>query len=218
MFSHAADNFITNPSFEETHGCFMDTDDISVNDLCDNDNCYQPLSWSKVGCLVTIKSDVDTAHDGRSFIYLKGTIQQNIQQLSSGNLYKLSFVTSHPHINTAVISNIEGSVKFGHKEYVFHIFTKENQSEIVWHLHTFYFTPNTNSSDLIISNLNRNIGFLVDNVKVQAVEVHPNSASETPVQVHTVGLHRWSSIHASWNFVDFGSPITEYLWAIGVYR
>ncbi|XP_076075248.1 uncharacterized protein LOC143046131 isoform X2 [Mytilus galloprovincialis] len=215
MFSHAADNFITNPSFEETHGCFMDTDDISVNNLCDNDNCYQPLSWSKVGCLVTIKSDVDTAHDGRSFIYLKGTMQQNIQQLSSGNLYKLSFVTSHPHINTAVISNIEGSVKFGHKEYVFHIFTKENQSEIVWHLHTFYFTPNTNSSDLIISNLNRNIGFLVDNVKVQAVEVHPNSACETPVQVHTVGLHRWSSIHASWNFVDFGSPITEYLWAIG---
>ncbi|CAC5375030.1 unnamed protein product [Mytilus coruscus] len=215
LFSHVADNFITNPSFEETNGCFKDINDISVYNLCDNDNCYQPLSWSKVGCLAAIKSDVDTAFDGRSFIYLKGSIQQNVQQISSGILYKLSFVTSHPPITRAVISNIEGSVQFGHKEYVFHIFTKENQSDMVWHLHTFYFRPNANSSEVIISNLDRNIGFLVDNVKIQAVEVQSNSASETPVQVHTVGLHRWSSIHASRNFVDFESPISEYIWAFG---
>jgi hypothetical protein len=29
-------------------------------------------------------------------------------------------------------------------------------------------------------------------------------------------LHDWSSVHASWNFIDPESPIIDYTWAIGI--
>ncbi|CAG2197001.1 unnamed protein product [Mytilus edulis] len=85
-FIHADANLVVNPSFEESKGCFMEIMDISDYHLCDVDNCYNPSLWNGDGCVATIKSDIDTAYDGRSFIFLKGVLQQNIQKLSPGNL------------------------------------------------------------------------------------------------------------------------------------
>jgi hypothetical protein len=31
-----------------------------------------------------------------------------------------------------------------------------------------------------------------------------------------VTIHDWSSVHASWNFIDPESPIIDYTWAIGI--
>ncbi|CAC5375361.1 unnamed protein product [Mytilus coruscus] len=214
-FLHEEDNHVINPSFEETNGCFIEIIDIFDYNLDDNDNCYKPSSWIGDGCIATIKSDVDTAYDGRSFIFLKGVLQQNIQQLSPGNLYRVTFVTSHLPISGAVVSNIEGSVMFSDKEHVFQIFPKENKSGIIWHLHTFYFKPDTEDSDIRITNRDKNLGFLIDGIKIQKIDIQPTSKIDRIVHVHTVGLHRWSSIHASWNFEDAESPISEYMWAIG---
>lgn len=214
-FIHADANLVVNPSFEESKGCFMEIMDISDYHICDVDNCYNPSLWNGDGCVATIKSDVDTAYDGRSFIFLKGVLQQNIQQLSPGNLYRVTFVTSHLPISGAVVSNIEGSVMFNDKEHVFHIFPKENKSDISWHLHTFYFKPKTDDGDIKITNRDKNLGFLIDCIKIQKADIQPSSEIESTVHVHTVGLHRWSSIHASWNFEDSESPISEYIWAIG---
>ncbi|CAG2198380.1 unnamed protein product [Mytilus edulis] len=215
VFSHSLENLLVNPSFEETNGCSMNIEDVSGYNLCDSNNCYQPLSWIKDNCATTIKSDLNVAFDERSFLYLKGSIQQNIQKLVFDVLYRVSFVTSHTPINGAVISNIEGSLEFCNQEHAFQIFTKDNESDITWHLHTFYFRANSETSELKFSNLNRNVGFILDDVKIQKVEELSNSDDKKAVHIHTVGLHRWTSIHASWNFVDLESPITEYLWAIG---
>jgi hypothetical protein len=79
----------------------------------------------------------------------------------------------------------------------------------------FYFRPTSDNCNITISNLNRNNGFLLDDIKVQVIETSPENEGGLAVHVNTVILHQWSSIHASWNFVDAESPITEYLWAIG---
>jgi hypothetical protein len=31
-----------------------------------------------------------------------------------------------------------------------------------------------------------------------------------------VTIHDWSSVHASWNFIDPENPIIDYTWAIGI--
>jgi hypothetical protein len=214
-YRHNDNNLVMNPSFEETKGCLLDITNISTYNLCTNDDCYQPIKWSKVGCITTISSDIDTAYHGRSFIFLSGSIQQSIQDLTPGDLYRVSFVTSHPPISTAVISNLEGSVKFDNKEHLFHIYTKDKPNEIVWHLHMFYFRPMSDNCNITISNLNRNNGFLLDDIKVQVIETSPENEGGLAVHVNTVILYQWSSVHASWNFADAESPITEYLWAIG---
>jgi hypothetical protein len=213
-YRHNDNNLVMNPSFEETKGCLLDITNISAYNLCTNDDCYQPITWSNDGCITTISSDIDTAYHGRSFIFLSGSVQQSIQDLTPGDLYRVSVVTSHPPISTAVISNLEGSVKFDNKEHLFHIYTKDKPNEIVWHLHMFYFRPTSDNCNITISNLNRNIGFLIDDIKVQSVEKSQENEG-LAVHVNTVILYQWSSVHASWNFADAESPITKYIWAIG---
>jgi hypothetical protein len=95
--------------------------------------------------------------------------------ITPGDLYRVSVVTSHPPISTAVISNLEGSVKFDNKEHLFHIYTKDKPNEIVWHLHMFYFRPTSDNCNITISNLNRNNGFLLDDIKVQVIETSPEN-------------------------------------------
>jgi hypothetical protein len=79
----------------------------------------------------------------------------------------------------------------------------------------FYFRPTSDNCNITISNLNRNNGFLLDGIKVQVIETSPENEGGLAVHVNTVILYQWSSVHASWNFADAESPITEYLWAIG---
>ncbi len=43
----------------------------------------------------------------------------------------------------------------------------------------------------------------------------PADSSAPLVDVGTQFVHDWSSIHASWHFIDQESPIVNYQWAIG---
>ena len=215
-FVHKDHNYVNNPSFEDTHGCFMNITEISSTNICGFDNCYHPVSWSVEGCAIIIRSDVNAAYEGRSFIFLKGVIQQNVTQLNIGSIYRLSFVTAHLPIQEAMISNVEGSVSFGQQEHVFQMYTKSNQSDIVWHRHVFYTKLEHAISLIKFSSLDNHVGFLVDDIRIE--EVEGKTGNDTAIQVHTVELHRWSSIHASWHFVDPESSIKEYLWAVGKLR
>jgi hypothetical protein len=58
---------------------------------------------------------------------------------------------------------------------LFHIYTKDKPNEIVWHLHMFYFRPTSDNCNITISNLNRNNGFLIDDIKVQVIETSPEN-------------------------------------------
>ena len=44
---------------------------------------------------------------------------------------------------------------------------------------------------------------------------NPWSELSTPIHVHTVLIHDWTSVHGAWDFVDTESPIIDYTWAIG---
>jgi hypothetical protein len=56
-------------------------------------------------------------------------------------------------------------------------------------------------------------GILFDDIKVQQAILHDhddNEAQGKHIHAHVVALHQWSSIHASWSFVDPESPIIDY--------
>jgi hypothetical protein len=68
-----------NPSFEETKGCLLDITNISTYNLCTNDDCYQPIKWSKDGCITTISSDVDMADsllDYCHYVYKRWVLEE----------------------------------------------------------------------------------------------------------------------------------------------
>ena len=63
-------------------------------------------------------------------------------------------------------------------------------------------------------------GILFDDLQVQQTVLHEHAIHEENtkhIHAHVITLHQWSSIHASWSFVDPESPIVDYMWAIGNY-
>ena len=219
--SHATGDFVDNPSFEESNGCFVDFGNVSMDTMCGH-NCATPVSWniSNDDCVASVRSDVDTAFHGRAFSFVKGYIRQTISGLTPGDIYRVTFVASHLPIGSSVISNIEGRVRFGDTEHTFMLYLKDNthgssKQKVVWHQQSFYFKSKTESADLVIDNLNRNIGLLIDNVRIQKVIKDSNDVDAKRIHINIIALHQWSSIQSSWQFVDTESPIIEYLWAIG---
>jgi hypothetical protein len=59
--------------------------------------------------------------------------------------------------------------------------------------------------------------FAIDGIEFQLCEVSANETDEADghVNIHTVFVHDWSSIHAEWSFIDPETDILEYMWAIG---
>jgi hypothetical protein len=219
--SHATGDFVDNPSFEESNGCFVDIENMSMDTMCGH-NCATPVSWniSNDDCVESLRSDVDTAFHGRAFSFVKGYIRQTISGLTHGDIYRVTFVASHLPIGRSVISNIEGRVRFGDAEHIFMLYLKDSthgssKQKVVWHQQSFYFKSKTESADLVIDNLNRNIGLLIDNVRIHKVIKDSNDVDAKRIHINIIALHQWSSIHSSWQFVDTESPIIDYLWAIG---
>ena len=200
---------------------------VTSTDICMLSNSNHPLSWqpSSVTCMAVVSSDVNIARDGRSFLFLRGSITQQLDNVIAGKLYRILFFSSHLPIMASVAANKEGFVQLGDgKKQVFLIYTKiyrhdghgvsENREEISWHTHTFYFTPKENFANITIGSMDITTGIFIDNLSVQEVNLTTGHSSGHVVG-HVVYIHEWSSIHGSWSFSDPDSPIIDYTWAIG---
>jgi hypothetical protein len=103
----------------------------------------------------------------------------------------VTFVASHLPIGSSVISNIEGRVRFGDTEHTFMLYLKDNthgssKQKVVWHQQSFYFKSKTESADLVIDNLNRNIGLLIDNVRIHKVIKDSNDVDAKRIHINII--------------------------------
>ncbi|XP_076113983.1 uncharacterized protein LOC143082268 [Mytilus galloprovincialis] len=224
LMEHLDHNEAANPSFEDTDGGVpIDWDNITNINLCNY--IVRASEWnSSIGsCVSVLKSDKNLAIDGRSFVFVEGQISQTLSNLKAGHLFRVTFVTAHPPILGAVLANKEGYVEIGDKRHVFMVYTKHDKhgsssKELNWHHHTFYFRAFTFEATISIGSMTGHTGILFDDLKVQKTFFHHHSDENENgkhIHAHVVALHQWSSIHASWNFVDPESPIIDYMWAIG---
>ncbi|OPL33013.1 hypothetical protein AM593_08483, partial [Mytilus galloprovincialis] len=221
---HLDQNLAHNPSFEDVYGEAIDWKNITNTNFCDGTESLKPKFWNITidSCIGVLKSDRNIAYDGRSFIYVKGEISQ-ILNLETNHLYRVTLVSAHPPVLGAVLANKEGYIQLNHQTHVFIVYTKRDKdstvsTDIIWHRHTFYFRSVTNKAILRLGSMTGNTGILIDNVEVRQVILHTDDYAESSgkqVHAHFIALHRWSSIHASWGFVDAESPIIDYMWAIG---
>ena len=218
--SHYRDNMLLNPSFENsasparveelkmTHTCQYDT----LTNWIINDN----------GCAVIATAAADIVQDGSKFLALKGTISQRVTQLNIGSLYRFTFYTSHLPFDRVIKSNNEGFVEFDGEKHSFMLYTKPSRSDhsfvlLSWHLHTFIFKAFHAEAIVKIGAYGNNVGIAVDNIQLQEIITLDKESGKADghVSAHTVFVHSWSSIHASWTFFDAESGIKEYMWAIG---
>lgn len=224
---HLERNIAFNPSFEDydNNHQLANWEQIKNVSLCTGSYKAVPSKWniSHGSCVSVLKSNKNIAMDGRTFLFVEGEITQMLYNLRVNKLYRVTFVTSHSQLLGAVLANNEGYVDFDGNRHVFMIYTKQNKhstaaSDLVWHHHTFYVRSKRPEMILKLGSMTGNTGILFDDVKVQETVLHDNSdVSRTGkhVHAHIISLHQWSSIHASWSFVDPESPIVDYMWAIG---
>nr|XP_034301655.1 uncharacterized protein LOC105322112 [Crassostrea gigas] len=223
---HNSSNLLLNPSFETSPNEVM-MDAVNTTDICNETMNHHPVNWtlSSSGCAAVVTSINNLARDGRSFLFVRGSVTQTLANLVEGGLYRLVFFTSHLLISSSTQSNKEGFAKFGNKSHVFFIYTKayrgdghgksESREIISWHKHTFYFIAQGTTTELTLGSVDEKTGIFLDHVTFEHVQRDVNGSSELYVQAHVVYLHEWGSIHGSWSFVEDVSPITEYFWAIG---
>lgn len=226
-FLHIDENIVDNPSFENTGGDEIKWENVTSIDICTVSDSYHPLLWipSIATCMAVISSDVNLGKDGKSFLFIRGSIQQELPKIKAGYLYRISFFSSHLPITESVSANKEGFVQLGDDiKHVFLIYTKSyrhdehgidnGREEVSWHSHTFYFRATQNVVNITIGSVDVTTGIFIDNLSVQEVNLTTGDASGH-VLGHVVYLHKWSSIHGSWSFADPESPVIDYTWAIG---
>lgn len=222
FMEHLDNNIASNPSFEIYDSVPTDWENIKNVSLC-NEAHSESWTVSRGSCVSVMKSGKNIAMDGRAFIFVKGSISQSLLNLKLNQLYKVSFVTAHPAQLGAVLANKEGYVEIGEQRHVFLVYSKQDKhstssNDVDWHQHTFYFRSYRPEVIISLGSMTGNTGILFDDLKVQETVMHDydedNSKSKN-VHAHVVSLHQWSSIHASWSFMDPESPIVDYMWAIG---
>lgn len=225
-FIHADENIADNPSFENTGGDEVKWENVSSTDICMMSDSYHPLSWipTSTTCMTVVSSDVNLAKDGRSFLFIRGSVHQQLEKVKAGYLYRISFFSSHLSITDSVAANKEGFIQLDNTKHVFLIYTKSyrrdghgeiaSREEISWHAHTFYFKATNDAANITIGSMDVTTGIFIDDLSVQKVNLTTGHASGH-VLGHVVYLHEWSSIHGSWSFTDPESPIIDYTWGIG---
>jgi hypothetical protein len=224
---HTGNNTLNNPSFEAASST-LQYSAVNATDICTISVDYEPANWklSSPGCVAVVSSNKNLARDGRSFLFVKGSLIQFIDGLVVGGLYRVTFFSSHLSISSSTQSNKEGFVQLGDKKHVFFIYTKAYRGDgnensqvreaVSWHKHTFYFTALTTSTNFEIGSVDGKTGVFIDHITLEHVMRDKNNGTNgLHVQAHVVSLHEWGSIHGSWSFVEDVSSITEYLWAIG---
>ena len=227
-FIHASEILGNNTSFENTGGDDVDFENVSSTDICMVSKSYHPLLWipSEITCMAVVSSDINLAKDGRSFLFIRGNVHQELDQVRAGYLYKVSFFSSHLPITDSVGASKEGFVQVDDAKHVFLIYTKpyrhdghglgNSREKISWHAHTFYFKATNDHANITIGSMDMTTGIFLDDLSVQEVNL-TTGATSGHVLGHVVYLHEWSSIHGSWSFTDLESPVVDYTWAIGKY-
>ncbi|CAG2242538.1 unnamed protein product [Mytilus edulis] len=180
---------LMNPSFEESDTHFTDISTMSTVDICDHS---RPNYWnfSDKSCVCVLGSSKSIAMHGRSFLFVRGNVWQLVDDLEADSSYSVKFCTAYVPFDDAVVSTKEGFVEFGNERHMFLIHRKHD-------------------------NVDATTGILIDNIQVFKVVILEDKTLSGRVLSNAVWLHEWSSIHASWQFIDQESPIVEYAWAIG---
>ncbi|VDI80173.1 Hypothetical predicted protein [Mytilus galloprovincialis] len=223
---HLDINLASNPSFELFEGNYVLLEnETDYSSFCFMTEYVQLLNWTKKSdsCVIVLKSNRNNAFDGRSFVFLNGEISQNVSSLEESQLYRITFVTAHPIWEGNDGANNEGFVQIGNERHVFLVYTKQDRHtaqtyDIPWHHHTFYFRPVLQNMTISLGSLFGNTGLYFDDARIQKVNMLKTDSNQTSgkhVFNHIVTIHQWSSVHASWHFVDPESPIFDYTWAIG---
>ncbi|XP_063408922.1 uncharacterized protein LOC134692402 [Mytilus trossulus] len=211
-------SMIKNPSFEDGGNDFVDISNISAAYIC---GYTKPDHWnsSDEDCICVLGSSKSIAMDGRSFLFLRGSVLQTLFNLQIDNTYSIKFFTAYVPFEDSVLSNKEGYIEFGNERHVFLVYQKPGKHgsdiEVSWHSHTFFFTAKNTKVNISFGSMDDTTGILLDDIQISKAEVFDVEINSYPVLSHAIWLHEWSSIHASWQFVDEESPIVEYLWAIG---
>lgn len=207
-----------NPSFEDSDNIFIDISHLSGGDICGQST---PNNWnySEESCVCVIGSSKSIALHGRSFLFVKGQVWQSVEDLELGCYYRITFVTAHVPFDDAVVSTKEGFIGFGNEKHIFLIYRKQDKygsnPDLSWHSYTYYFTVKSKIVNITFGSVDETTGILIDDIQVFKVVVSEEKTFTGRVSSNAVWLHEWSSIHASWQFIDQESSIVEYAWAIG---
>jgi hypothetical protein len=97
------------------------------------------------------------------------------------------------------------------------MYSKPNTDTYLWQKHVYLFHLDTNTSTVEFGTVQTNAAFAIDGIEFRLCEVSTNETdgAEGHVNIHTVFVHDWSSIHAEWSFIDPETDILENMWAIG---
>ncbi|XP_071088930.1 uncharacterized protein [Haliotis cracherodii] len=216
--AYLGDNLVKNPSFE--------VDDIAGRTTrC---NLVIPTSWETdtASCIKVLAPESPLAKDGHMFVSISGRIHQRISGLETGRQYKLTLHAGFPETVSNNHRSVDAIVTIGSEVFSFTLdpnlcrgtCSVGDHSVVLWNKHTYRFTAVDTSAVLKIASSSRMMEFVLDHVCVQTVDyvAGPDSVdTEEHLVVHSVFLSHWSSLQASWHFVDQQSPITQYKWAIG---
>ncbi|XP_062606252.1 uncharacterized protein LOC134268062, partial [Saccostrea cucullata] len=223
---HSDENLLQNPSFELSRKS-LQIENVDGQNICLLSNDYVPDFWNLThgSCSTIVSSLKNLASDGKSFLFVRGSLTQVINGLKIGELYQVNFFTSHLPLQSSTVANKEGFVNIGKKKHVFLLYSKayrhddhgvsKSRERVSWHKHTFYFTATNTETVLELGSTDTKTGLFIDHVTLQHVERNTNITLQTFVLAHVVYLHQWGSIHGVWSFFEDFSPIKEYQWAIG---
>ncbi|XP_053400998.1 uncharacterized protein LOC128557563 isoform X2 [Mercenaria mercenaria] len=200
-------NILQDSSFENV----MQLGEIYV--LCDNISDSQ---WNilRHTCVSVVKSNM--AQHGAFSLHLQGSISQTINTTMHSR-YRLTFYTSTIPSNTLQLSTVEGYTEVNAQRHIFIMYSKPFTETYAWQRHVFFFHSDSNITKVEFGTVKSLVAFALDGIQFQLCEVSSTEAHEANghVNVHTVFVHDWSSIHADWAFTDPETDILEYMWAIG---
>ncbi|XP_060580924.1 uncharacterized protein LOC132737608 [Ruditapes philippinarum] len=196
---------------------FEESDDIKINDtVCEN---ISSSDWMFLpGTCVSLVNTVSSIH-GQTVLHIQGSIFQTLQSELHGK-YRLIFQTSTIPSSNLYQSALEGYVQINGQRYIFLMYNKHNKGTYDWQKHVFFFTIDTNTTLFEIGTAMSTSVFAIDDIQFQLCEITNQEDQDAVghVDVHTVFVHDWSSIHAEWSFIDPETDILEYFWAIGTVR
>ncbi|XP_061176007.1 uncharacterized protein LOC133184958 [Saccostrea echinata] len=223
---HTEKNLLLNPSFEKSRNSLA-IENINDQNICSLGNEFIPDYWNltRGSCSAVVSSVKNFGRDGKSFLIVRGSVKQVINELKSGKLYRVDFFSSHLSMRVATIANKEGFVNIGKNKHVFLLYPRayrhddndvsESREIVSWHKHSFFFKAENDNTIFEIGSTDIRTGLFIDQVTLQVVERTVNNNTDSHVSAHVVYIHQWGSMHGVWSFLEDVSPITEYQWAIG---